>query len=142
MARRLDSRCLSGGILRLRELIEEHPTELAYDFRHRFQISIFEIGKSVTWLEAIMLVSVLVRDPNSWIQSAMSKWDYPVTREWIVLSHVFDLLAAVNSKKKPKPYPTPWPSDNSVKLGKKKQDRDKVISLLNRMNQKESDASE
>lgn len=72
----------------------------------------------------------------------MSKWEYPVSREWMVLSHVFDLLAAVNSKKKPKPYPTPWPADNSARIGKKRQDRDKVIELLNRMNQRDTNASE
>ena len=138
----MDSRCLSGGICKLRELIDEHTAELAYDFRSRFQLSIFDIGKTYTWLEAILLVSMLVRETDSWTQAAMAKWDYPVNRNWIVASHTFDLLAAVNSKKKPKPYPTPWLVENTSKIGKRRQDRDKVIELLNRMNQKESDGSE
>lgn len=72
----------------------------------------------------------------------MSEWDYPVKREWIVLTHLYDLLAAVNSKKKPKPYPTPWRADNSKKIGSKKQDRRTVIERLRQMNPKEDNASE
>jgi hypothetical protein len=69
----------------------------------------------------------------------MSEWKYPVSREWIVLSHVFDLLANVNSgKKKPKPYPAPWPEVGVNKLGgKTKQDRKTVIERLRMMNPKE-----
>jgi hypothetical protein len=43
-----------------------------------------------------------------------------VSREWIVLTQVYDLLAIVNSgKKKPKPYPTPWPAEGSNRIGSK-----------------------
>ena len=138
MARRLDSGCRIGGILKLRELIEEHTAELTYDFRTRFQISISEIGSTLPWLEAIRLTAILLRDPTSWTQAAVNNWDYPVDRNWIVMSHVYDLLAMVNSKKKPKPYPTPWPDPNVTKLKPKKaQSRSDVMKKLRRMNPKD-----
>lgn len=135
----MDSRRPTGGILRLREIIEEHTSELAYDFRTRFNVSIFDIGEKITWLEAIYLISILIRDTSSWTQSAMSEWKYPVSREWIVAAHTFDLFANVNSgKKKPKPYPAPWPEVGTNRIGgKAKLDRKTVLERLRLMNPKE-----
>lgn len=136
MARGLDFRCASGGILRLRELISEHPAELAYDFRARFQLSIFDVGITISWLEAAYLVGMLVRHTDSWTHAVVAEWDYPVSREWVVAAHTFDLLATVNSgKKKPKAYPAPWPDSNVNKIGSKKpQNTDRVLSMLEQMN--------
>lgn len=125
-----------GGILRLLEILEAHPAEVAYDFRSRFNLSTEQIGDGVTYLEAIYLVAVLMRDPSSWLQAAESDWDYPVSREWIVLTHTYDLHAAVNSKK-PKPYPKPWPDENTTKIGSKRQDRNTVEARLEMMNPQE-----
>jgi len=83
---------------------------------------------------------MLMRDPSSWVQAAVNKWDYPVDRNWIVQTRVYDLLAIVNSKNKPKPYPAPWPKENTKKLGSKKpQSRKDVIAKLEQMNPKEND---
>lgn len=136
----MDSGCTTGGILKLRELIEEHPAELAYDLRSRFSLSVEDIGNRITYLEAIYLVSVLERDPSSWLQAAKNEWTQPVSKEWMILANVYDLLAAVNSKKKPKPYPRPWPDSGTTRLGSKKpQKRSDVITALERMNPKEND---
>lgn len=113
-----------------------HTAEFAYDFRSRFNIGLNEIGERITYFEAIHLLSILLRDTSSWLQAAESDWEYPVSREWIVSSHVYDLLAAVNSKKKPKPYPTPWLADGAQRLGNKKQSRKTVIERLRLMNPK------
>ena len=138
MARRLDSRCVIGGICKLLEIIEEHPSELSYDLRSRFNFGIQDIGDKITWLEAIRLVAVLVKDPSSWTQAAKNEWDYPVDRNWIVATHAYDLLAMVNSKKKPKPYPTPWPDPNVKRLKPHSaQRRSQVIDKLRRMNPKD-----
>ena len=138
MARRLDTRCATGGICKLREIIDEHPAELAYDFRSRFGISIQEIGKKISWVEAVYLTSILLRDPSSWTQAIKNNWDYPVDRNWIIASHSYDLLAMVNSKKKPKPYPTPWPDPRVNRLRPKKaQDRSEVLKKLRLMNPKD-----
>lgn len=66
----------------------------------------------------------------------MAKWDYPVSREWIVQAHSFDLLAQVNSgKKKPKPYPAPWPDPSVNRIGDNEQRSDAdVRRLLKLMN--------
>lgn len=139
MAVRLDTGCTCGGILKLRELIEEHPAELAYDFRTRFNLSFEDIGYSVTFLEAALLVSVLMRSPDSWLQAVKSGWQYPVSREWIVSSHTYDLHALANSGKgkKPKPYPNPFPDKTKVRTGNTRLSRREVIAVLNKMNPKE-----
>lgn len=140
MVERLDSRCVSGGSLQLLELIEEHPAELAYEMRARFGLSINDIGFSLTFRECLLLVNVLLRDPSSWLQAARHGWEYPVTREWIVASHTYDLLAAVNSGKgkKPKPYPTPFPNRNVTRVGKTDRSVDEVRAILDWMNPKET----
>jgi len=135
----LDAGCRRGGSLKLRELIEEHPAELAYDFRSRFGLSSDEIGHTVTLREAVMLTSVLLRDPSSWTQAAQARWDYPVSREWIVATHSYDLLAMVNSGKgnKPKPYPNPFPQKDVTRIGKTTRSPEEVRRLLAKMNPKE-----
>lgn len=138
MARRLDPRCAPGGICKLLDLIQEHPAELTFDFRSRFALSLQDIGKTITYMEAIYLASVLLKDPSSWTQAAKNDWDYPVDRNWIISSHAYDLLAMVNSKKKPKPYPRPWPDANVNRLRPKKaQRRVEVLEKLRLMNPKD-----
>jgi hypothetical protein len=131
----LDTRRATGGILKLRELISEHPRQIAFDFRHKFGLSYLEIGKSITWLEAVLLTAGLMNETDSHLQAAKNDWDYPVSREWIIATQIFDLLARVNSKNKPKPYPTPWPDPNVTKIGAKTiQPRKKILEQLDRMN--------
>lgn len=138
MAFWLDSGRERGGILKLRELAETHPAELAYDFRTRFNLSFQEIGHTVTWLEAVYLVAVLMRDTSSWLCAAYSDWKYPVTREWIVSAHTYDLHARVNSKQKPRPYPNPFPSNDVQRTGKTDKSFAEVRAILDRMNPKET----
>jgi hypothetical protein len=138
----MDRRSTAGGSLRLLEILEAHPAEFAYDFRSRFHLSTDAIGYEVSFLEAIYLTSILLRDTSSWLQAAVGGWDYPVTREWIAITHTYDLLALVNSDKKkpkPKPYPTPYPNGDKNKIGssKAKQSNSSVLEKLNQMNPKE-----
>lgn len=134
----MDTGRTPGGSIKLRELIEEHPSEFAYDFRSRFGLSINDVGKTVTLLEAVHLVAILLRDPSSWLQSARNGWDFPVSREWIVSAHHYDLVHAINSKKKPKAYPAPWPDPNTKRLGKRNQSPSDVKQKLARMNPEET----
>jgi len=135
----LDTRSADGGILKLLELIEEHTSAVAYDFRSRFNVSYLEIGKSVTLLEAIHLVSILLQEPSSWLQAAVRNWQYPVSYEWTVAANTYDLLAQVNSgKKKPKPYPTPWAKKEQKIRPKQRQSRAMVIKRLKQMNPKDT----
>ncbi len=135
----MDWRRTAGGILRLLEIHEAHPAEFAYDFRSRFGLSFDDIGTEISWLDAVYLVSILMRDPESWLQAAQNEWKYPVSREHQVLTNLYDLTARVNAKSKPKPYPVPWPVDGTKRLGsKRKQNREDVLRLLDKMNPKEN----
>lgn len=125
-----------GGSIKLLELVHEYPAEVAYDFRAHFGLSIEDLGISYTIHEAVLLTSVLLRDPTSWLSAARERWQYPVTREWTLLASLFDLTVAANSKKgrKTKPYPRPWP--NGKRVGKTT-DRAETIRRLDAMNKRE-----
>jgi hypothetical protein len=86
----------------------------------------------------VLLIATLLTEPDSHLTAALQEWKNPVSREWIVLTHLYDLLAAVNSKNKPKPYPTPWLDKNTSRLGKSKNiSSDEVMRRLGTMNPKE-----
>jgi hypothetical protein len=127
-----------GGSIKVLELIEDHPAQLAYDFRARFNLSIDDIGHSISLREASLLIAMLQAHTDSWVFAAVNGWDYPVSREWIALAHTYDLHAAVNSKQKPKPYPAPWPVEGEGRIGGKTQlSVSEVLNRLESMNQKE-----
>lgn len=112
----MDAGCFLGGILALLELIEEHPAEAARDFREKLHCSIKDLGLSVRWDEALLLVQTLMRDPSSWLHAAVAGWEYPISRETVALMDLYDLQHASKSKRKPRPIPRPWP-DKRQKLG-------------------------
>jgi hypothetical protein len=68
------------------------------------------------------LIDDLRHDTSSRLQAALAGWDYPATREAIVLMDLFDLQHNSKSKRKIKPYPRPWPV-NQKKIGGKKTTR-------------------
>lgn len=142
MANRLDKWSAAGGSLKLLDLIREHPAEFAFDFRSKFQLSYLAIGDSVSYLEAIYLTSILMKDTSSWVGSKLAKWTYPVTREWIITQDLYNLTYAIASKKLPKPYPTPWKQKGEKSLGKiGGRTQQEILDRLEKMNPKESDAS-
>jgi hypothetical protein len=128
----------AGGILWLLELAESHPSEIRADFRSHFSFSFDDVGRGVTYFEALHLVRILLRDPASWLQAARSGWKNPTSSEWMLLAELFDLTHQVNSKKKVKPIPRPWLKSNAVKSGKAAHSRSTVLKNLERMNPKES----
>jgi len=93
-------------------LLDDHTAAFVYDFRARFGLGLSDLGTVVPWTEVVYLVSILLRDPSSWLQVAVNKWHHPVTYEWAAHAATYDLLAQVNSKRKPKPYPRPWAENN------------------------------
>ena len=68
--------------------------------------------------ELILIVEMLLKDPGSWTGSAVMNWKHPISYEWAVAAATYDLLAQVNSKRKPKPFPRPWPDANTKTKGK------------------------
>ncbi len=127
-----------GGILWLLELAESHPSEIRADFRSHYNISWDDVGSTVSWLEALHLVNMLIRDPSSWVQAAKSGWKYPVSQEWMLLAELFDLTHQINSKNKVKPLVRPWPDPNAKRIGKAEMSRAEILRNLDRMNKKES----
>lgn len=97
-----------GGIVTVVGLLDDHTAAFVYDFRHRFQLGLDDFGVTVSWLEIWYLVSVLLRDPSSWLATSVQNWHHPVSYEWAALAATYDLHAQVHSKRKPKPYPRPW----------------------------------
>lgn len=93
---------------------------MRFDFRSRFNLSWGDIPERVSWIEAMHLVSVLLRDPESWLCAAFNGWKHPVSREWMVLAEQVDLTIRLNKKKGTpfKPMPRPWPAEGSAKTGK------------------------
>lgn len=73
---------------------------------------------------------MLFRNTASWIHAREAKWEHPVTPEWILAKHTFDLLARVNSEKPPPEYPAPWISRKTTT----EQSREDVIRRLKLMN--------
>jgi len=134
----LDWRHFSGGILWLLELAESHPSEIRADFRSRYNISWDDVGSTISWLEALHLVNMLLQDPASWLQASKSGWKYPVSQEWMLLAELFDLTHQVNSKNKVKPLVRPWPDPKAQRLGNAKHSRADILRNLDRMNKKES----
>lgn len=140
MAKWLDTGSAAGGILKLLEIAGDYPSEIAYDFRSRFQLSYQEIGVSVSYEEACYLVAVLLRDTSSWLCAAKSSWTYPVSRDWIVTQDLYNLTLLINSnrKKKPQMYPTPWEQNKGKKVGNTKgRSQAEIIKRLEQMNPKE-----
>lgn len=106
---------------------------MAYDFRHRFQLSLSDLGTTVPWDECWLLVTVLIRDPSSWVAVAVNKWHHPITYEWAVLAATHDLLAQVYSKRKPKPYPRPWDNTNRAqRKGTARRDAREILAKARR----------
>ena len=133
----VDSGGNAGGSLRLRRLISDYPAELASDFRAFYHFGIDDIGKTVSLLEATLLVRMLLRMPESALQAKIAGWDYPITREWVVMAHLWELTAQINSKRKVKPYPNPFNNNSSSRMGKTDLPSSVVKKILSSMNPKE-----
>jgi hypothetical protein len=90
-------------------LIDEHPAAFAYDWRHRFGLSLRQVlDIDPDWWETRHLVSALVCDPSSHTAAALAGWSHPWPIEAWLLADLFDLtLQANTTKRNPKRYPRP-----------------------------------
>ncbi|WP_235739000.1 hypothetical protein [Nocardioides alcanivorans] len=86
-----------------------------------------QVPRDMRWSEAFRLIKILRADPSSALASAMAGWEYPISREALLLADQFDLLHQVNAdpkQGKPKPHPMrPW------KQGRKTEERGKKIAV-------------
>lgn len=85
--------------------------------------------------EAIRLTRILAADPASQVSAALGEWDYPASREWLLMAHLYDLTQHVNTDPKKrsqvKPYPRPYRDPNSKRRGRTTKSRAEVIAILN-----------
>lgn len=66
------------------------------------------------------LIVILRSDPSSAIAAALEGWDYPITREALLLADLYDLEVAVNTPKgkRPEPHPIrPFKSKSTKRMG-------------------------
>ena len=97
----------AGGIVALADLIDAHRGAFEYDWRARFGKPLKVVGRSMPWGEACRLTGELARDTASHVCAALNGWEFPATREALVLMDLYDAYAAVKFKR-PQPYPRPW----------------------------------
>lgn len=92
----------------------------------------------MSWGEAVRLTRTLLKDPSSHVMAAVYAWDAPVSREWLILADVFDVLQIANWQRSggkrsspPKPYKRPYADPNRKRRGRTNKSRAEVISILN-----------
>lgn len=85
-----------------------HRGAFEYDWRTRFHLPLAAVGRAMGWGEAYRLTQRLAGDPSSAVATALNDWDYPMTREAMVLADVFDSSEANRVGRKAKAYPRPW----------------------------------
>lgn len=67
-----EERGAPGGILGLLDFIEEHRTALTWDFRRYLNLSLDEIGETVSWGEVRALIVELTKETGSHLVAEMS----------------------------------------------------------------------
>lgn len=126
----MDAGCITGGILWLFDLIERARPELSYDLRRELNFSINDIGHSVPYREAVDVIGMLRKNPQSYLHATEEGWSFPISLEWIVQKHTFDLLVKINSESDAPEYPAPWDNANRPQT----MSREEVEAALRKMN--------
>ena len=86
----------------------------------------------MSWGEAYRLTTALSRDTTSQVAVALAGWDYPISREAIVLMDLYDLQHQSKAKRKPKPYPRPWPDRERRTFGRTSMSREELRAILDK----------
>lgn len=90
------------------------------DFRTKFGISVFDVGRGVSYTEGLLLLAGLLKDPTSMTQAAKAKWKHPASWEWMTLASLYDATVIGNwsgKGRKPKTFPRPWPNKDTQRIG-------------------------
>lgn len=103
----------AGGILGLAGLIAGHQPETVADFRAIYGVSLWAVPLAEAW----DLVQMLMRDPASRLHAAVAGWEFPVSREWMALTDLFDMQLSSKSRRKQKPYPRPFEAGKKSRIG-------------------------
>lgn len=68
-----------------------------------------EVPERMNWGEAYRHVLTFSKDPSSHIAAALTGLTHPVSREWLVLADLWDLMAITGQIKNPPRYERPTP---------------------------------
>lgn len=112
-------------------MIEAHRGAFEYDWRARFpglKRGVKAIGRSMSWGEAYRVTQQLATDPSSAVGASLAGWDYPASREALVLMDYYDAFAKLHFKR-PQPYQRPWP-DRTKQRPKPTVSQKQVIAAL------------
>lgn len=103
----------------LARLIDAHKGAFEYDWRTRFRLPLRVVGTSeMTWGEALRQTQILCNDPSSQVFAAQAGWEFPVSREWIVLAQHRDEWAYSRAGRKAEPLNRPWGGRTVTRVGK------------------------
>lgn len=125
----------AGGIVALADLIDAHRGAFEYDWRARLHTPLSEVGKSMTWGEALRLTKEILLDPSAHVTASVYDWSHPVPWPAMVAMDAYDLAHQVawgqsgGKGSRPKPYPRPWP-DRVTKRFAPSVSQDEVIAAL------------
>ncbi|MGG7510911.1 hypothetical protein [Plantibacter sp. YIM 135249] len=61
-------------------------------------------------------ITVSARSPESPLHAAIHGWDYPVSRDWMLLALIADSSEAKRLGKKFKPMKRPWPDRSTQQI--------------------------
>jgi hypothetical protein len=108
----------TGGSAALLAFVAEHERALTYDFRHRFQMPLSDIGSRIPFGEAIFLVEGLMREPSSHLAMTLRGWEWAAGFDDVALITLAEWYtnAHRDTKAAPDPFrfPRPWPDVDRV----------------------------
>ena len=90
----------------------EYETAIINDFRMFFNVSAEEVGKSVSYKEALAYLHALKWRTDSWYFVSKTGWKYPMSQEALIAADRYDLEVEINTDPKKKnsivKYPRPY----------------------------------
>ncbi|UAJ78311.1 hypothetical protein IT072_02365 [Leifsonia sp. ZF2019] len=115
-----------GKIAELRQIWRSHEAEFVFELR-RGGLTLEDIYRIPE--ETAAYITVAASLPESPLHAAIHGWDYPLSREGMLLLDLLDLQGAKGSKKNQwKPLPRPW--QRPERLGYTELTYDEAIDLL------------
>lgn len=118
-------------------MIDAHRGAFEYDWRTRLHLPLSEIGRSMSWGEAIRQTERLSIDPESHVAASLAGWAHPIPRAAMVLMDLYDLQHQVAWRQggskgtRPKPYPRPWRNVSGRRFGNRAgRTREQVVAIL------------
>lgn len=111
---------MDGKSWQLLLIVRDHRGAIEYDLSARFAgrcpHGLRSVGDTITLPELARLVELLIKDPSSALTASVADWEYPMSREALLLADLFDLTHSMawgqsgGKGQRPKAYPRPFAS--------------------------------